>query len=120
VIFKPGYETRILHNGFKSQHPFAITRRSDWHDKSILLKREDTLKKRLSNALFASSMVSILIERNNCLWKKTPSAFLVLIQEEENLRKAGMDTRRMLSKKRFKGTVSCGNPEDLLKGLQST
>lgn len=128
LLFKPGYEHRMLHNTVRSKVNYSPVRRSEWNGRRVELKPfKGTMEQSVERFNSLNRELDMLVSQlpEECYWKKIPRMVVAMKQQREKLEKEGarypysIDQRLSSSDQYFRerGGVDCGSPLEFIKGL---
>jgi len=112
ILYDNNHKMEMLENHGIDGQPRKVVRESDWNQKQIQMKRNSSIKDRLSSAEEATNQLKMYLRLGNCdSWKGAQKMMLAIVNERESLEKLGENTEDIMSKGFFLSrTRYCGHP----------
>lgn len=131
LLFKPDYEYQGLENTFTQDYNKSARRVSEWHGKTIELKKfKGDLKAYVKHFEDFNNLLEDMALDNpeDCNWKNIPYTIIVMSQQRKFFEGKGINlhTLSSIDKRLFmnndyftrKGSPSCGSPKEFFRNYK--
>ncbi len=128
LFFKPNYKFLGLRNAFRKARDWQPVRRSDWHGKTIELKKFNgsTVEYARNFEQLNHELEFATRQPKDCNWKDIPRTIRAMRDESKSLQEKGMrnvysiDWHLILNDENFvkRGGAKCGSPKEFFQNYQ--
>ncbi len=128
LLFRSGYKPLAMANQFRERMFRAPVRRSDWHGKTIELKKFNgsTVEYARNFEQLNHELEFATRQPKDCNWKDIPRAIVAMRDESKSLQEKGVrnvysiDWHLILNDENFvkRGGARCGSPKEFFQNYQ--
>lgn len=118
LLFKAGYEYEGLENTFTQDYNKSARRVSEWHGKTIELRKfEGDLKEYAGHLGFLRTSLDSII-RDDCGWKRIPKMIIAIDKQSNIFRKQGLFSLSSIESLDVTYKNKCGSVKKYFEGMR--